>query len=148
MQNDQHLEALLATHAEALQALLPAHLWPIRPFEVKQYGPLTKYTLGQLPDGRWAHLHYLREPDGGEPHCHPTQIESNVIQGGYYERIFSLDEEGYVSPCRVTLRMPGPPHMIEADCIHQIMELLPSPCWTCVFTGPVIREWQHYPVRR
>ena len=137
--NDQHLEALLATHADALQALLPAHLWPIRPFEVKQYGPLTKYTLGQLPDGRWAHLHYLGAPDEGAMHDHPCDIESIGIKGSYLE--LRAEAGGTVE----MLRQAGERRLIPADCIHIIEWVSRGGCWTLVFTGPVVREWKHYP---
>lgn len=141
---EQHLAALLATHAEPLRELL-GHLWPVRPFKIEQFGPLTKYTLGQLPDGRWAMLHYVAAPDAGPPHCHPCEMESHILQGGYYERRFRLEPTGAVRPYRVTLRLAGEVYFIQAPCIHQVLELAGGPCWSLVFAGPVVREWRHYP---
>jgi len=132
------LQQLLATHADQLQQLLPPHLWPLRPVEVKQYGPLTKYTLG--PDGEdWLHLHHLTEPDTGAPHCHPTRIVTTRIKGDYWERIFTDGR-----PVDV-LRQEGTSNVIEADCIHLLTGLPQGEVWTLARTGPVVREWQHYP---
>jgi hypothetical protein len=138
-QQEEALQGLLATHADTVRALLPEHLRHLAPFEVKQFGPLTKYTLGQLPDGRWAHLHYLERPDEGDMHDHPTDIESIGIKGSYLElraRDGGIDEQ---------LRRAGDTRHIAADCVHIIVWVSKGGCWTLVFTGPVVREWRHYP---
>lgn len=134
-----NLQALLDTHAEMLMQLLPPDLWGLRPFEVKQFGPLTKYTLGQMPDGRWAHLHYLGAPDEGDMHDHPCDIESIGIKGSYLE--LRAEKGGTVE----MLRRAGERRQIPADCIHIIVWVSKGGCWTLVFTGPVVREWRHYP---
>lgn len=132
------LHSLLATHAAQLQAHLPPHLWPLAPVEVKQYGPLTKYTLG--PDGEeWLHLHHLTQPDAGAPHCHPTRIYTTRIKGDYWERIFT---EGRAVD---VLREEGTSNVIEADCIPLLTGLPQGEVWTLARTGPVVRQWQHYP---
>ncbi|RZJ86588.1 MAG: hypothetical protein EOO60_13255 [Hymenobacter sp.] len=138
MHNDQ-LQSLLATHADHLQALLPTHFWPISPFEVKQFGPLTKYTLGQMPDGRWAHLHYLSSPDEGDMHDHPCDIESIGIKGSY------LELRAEASGIEEILRRAGERRIITADCIHIIEWVSKGGCWTLCLTGPVVRQWRHYP---
>jgi len=139
MPHDPALTALLATHAAELQALLPPHLWPLAPFKTEQFGPLTKYTLGQLPDGRWAMLHHVTEPDASPPHCHPVAMDSHGIAGSYVERIFadghSLD----------VLRPAGGQHHIPAERVHQLVALPQGDCWTLCFAGPVVREWRHHP---
>lgn len=56
MPHDPALLALLATRAPELQALLPAHLWPLAPLKIEQFGSLTKYTLGEAEPGVWAML--------------------------------------------------------------------------------------------
>lgn len=139
MNDQQQLEALLATHAEMLYHLLPPDLWGMQPIEIKHFGPLTKYTLGQMPDGRWAHLHYLDRPDEGDMHDHPCDIESIGIKGSYLE----LRAEGGTTV--EMLRRAGERRLIPADCIHIIEWVSRGGCWTLVFTGPVVREWRHYP---
>jgi hypothetical protein len=131
------LDDLLATHADVLQPLL-GPLWPVRPFDVKQYGPLTKYSLGQV-DGEWLHLHHVTEVDQGAPHCHPCRMFSTRIKGRYWERIYV---DGLVQE---VLREEGTSHLIEPECIHLLTGLPDGEVWTLVRTGPVVREWQHYP---
>lgn len=138
-QQADNLRALLNTHADAVRALLPDHLHHLTPFEVKQFGPLTKYTLGQLPDGRWAHLHYLDRPDEGDMHDHPCDIESIGIKGSYLE----LRRLG--NGVKEMLRRAGERRLIPAACVHIIVWVSKGGCWTLVFTGPVVREWKHYP---
>jgi len=138
-QQETNLAALLATHADTVRALLPEHLRHLVPFEVKEFGPLTKYTLGQLPDGRWAHLHYLEQPDQGDMHDHPTDIESTGIKGSYLE----LRRLGH--GVKELLRRAGQTRSIPASCIHIIVWVSKGGCWTLVKTGPVIRDWKHYP---
>ncbi|TGE05579.1 hypothetical protein [Hymenobacter fodinae] len=135
----EELEQLLSTHGEVLQALLQP-LWPINPFKVEQFGPLTKYTLGQMPDGRWAMLHRLTEADTGSPHDHPTRMDSHVLKGAYWEIIYH--EDGRTE--RV-LRAAGGYHTIWPHTVHRIVELPEGECWTLVLAGPVVREWRHYP---
>jgi hypothetical protein len=139
MTDQQQLEALLATHATVLRDLLPAHINPAQPFEVKHFGPLTKYTLGEMPDGRWAHLHYLDSPDQGDMHDHPCDIESVGIKGSYLE--LRAEEGGTVE----MLRRAGERRSIPADCVHIIVWVSKGGCWTLCLTGPVIRQWKHYP---
>lgn len=139
MTDQQQLEALLATHGDVLRDLLPDYIDAARPFEVKHFGPLTKYTLGQVPDGRWAHLHYLARPDEGDMHDHPCDIESVGIKGSYLELRF---EAGGIE---TILRRAGERRLITADCIHIIEWVSKGGCWTLVFTGPVVRNWRHYP---
>lgn len=135
---NDHLHALLATHAAELQRLLPPHLWPVRPVEVRQFGPLTKYTLG--PDGdEWLHLHHVTQVDTGAPHCHPCKMLSTRIKGKYWERIF----EG--GSAHDVLREEGTSHEIAPDCVHLLTGLPDGEVWTLARTGPVVRDWQHYP---
>jgi hypothetical protein len=137
-EQEQALNDLLATHADVLQPLLGPH-WPVHPFEVREFGPLTKYTLGELPDGRWLHLHYLARPDEGTMHDHPTDIESTGIKGSYLElraQDGGIDEQ---------LRRAGETRHIAADCVHIIVWVSKGGCWTLVKTGPVVRQWRHYP---
>jgi hypothetical protein len=136
---DTHLQALLATHADELQQMLPPHLWPLNPYEIGIYGPLTKYTLGQDGD-EWLHLHHVTEADRGAPHDHPCRMVSTRIKGSYWERVFRQD--GWHADI---LRTEGSTHVIEPDTIHLLTGLPRGAVWTLVKTGPVVREWRHYP---
>jgi hypothetical protein len=141
MTDQQQLDALLATHADEIRAHLPDYLHHLTPFKTERFGPLTKYTLGQLPDGRWAMLHCLSQPDQGPPHCHPCDMQVYIIAGGYYERRFRLDSAGSAIPYRVTLRMPGESNYIAADCIHSIFELANGPSWSLA-TGSITPSYR------
>lgn len=132
------LQTLLATHAHVLRPLL-GHLWPVTPFKVQQFGPLTKYTLGQMPDGTWAMLHHVTQPDVGAPHSHPCRFHSYRIKGSYWERLFVKGRTQDV------LREEGSNHVIEPNCIHSLTSLPEGDCWTLCFSGPVVRRWRHYP---
>lgn len=138
--NDQHLEALLATHAGRLRELLPEHLRHLAPFKIEQFGPLTKYTLGQLPDGRWAMLHRLNGPDLGPPHDHPTRMDIFNIEGRYWEVVYH--EDGRTE--RV-LRAPGGHHTNWPHTVHSIVDLPEGQAWSLAFGHDVTRAWRHYP---
>lgn len=131
-----NLTTFLATHQTTLTSLLG--YWPVQVWKEEQFGPLTKYTLGQMPDGRWAMLHHIRAVDTGLPHCHPCRMDSYRFQS-YVERLFfpgGRTEE--------VLREAGSSHTIEPDCIHLLVGLPEGEAWTLVFAGPVVREWRHY----
>jgi hypothetical protein len=134
------LDQLLSTHADQLQALL-GPLWPVRPVEIKQYGHLTKYTLGELPDGRWAHLHFIAGPDtDAPPHCHPCEMEVYTLQGSYWEREYFGNGR-----TQDHVRTAGQHHTVAPECIHSILSVSAGGYWSLCFTGPVVRAWQHHP---
>lgn len=133
------LQQLLDTHADVLQPLL-GPLWPVRPFKTEQFGPLAKYTIGQMPDGRWAMLHCLTSPDLGPPHDHPTRMDVFLIDGCYWENVFH--EEGRTE--RV-LRAAGGHHTIWPHTVHSITDLPQGRAWSLAFGHEVVREWRHYP---
>jgi hypothetical protein len=133
------LDGLLAEYGDTIRALLPGYLHALVPFKVEQFGPLTKYTLGQLPNGRWAMLHHVIRPDSGPPHCHPCQMHSHRIKGSYWERLYQN------GTARDVLRTEGSNHVIEPECVHLLTELPQGDAWTLVFAGPVVRQWRHYP---
>jgi hypothetical protein len=132
-------DEFIAEHGDTLRALLPDYLHGLIPFKVEQFGPLTKYTLGQLPDERWAMLHHLREADDGPPHCHPCQMGTRLF-GPYVERLYLPGGR-----TRDVLRPADSFHVIEPECIHKLIALPEGPVWTLVLAGPVVREWRHYP---
>jgi hypothetical protein len=141
------LDGLLAEYGDTIRALLPDYLHALVPFKVEQFGPLTKYTLGQLPDGRWAMLHHITRPDTGPPHDHPVAFEAHIISGGYRETIYYLppdDNDGLVFAEDID-RRPGSHHFISPDCIHRLTGLPTGDSWSLCFAGPVVRECRHYP---
>ena len=111
----------------------------MRPCKVEQFGPLTKYTLGEDQPGIWAMLHRLTAPDTGPPHSHPCAFHCYRLAGRYVERLYRG-----AGPVEV-VRAPGEDFLIPADCIHCITELPDGEAWSLCFAGPVEREWQHYP---
>lgn len=132
------LEAFTTRNETVLRSLLGPH-WPVRPWKVEQFGPLTKYTLGPMADGRWVMLHHLTRPDSGSPHDHPCSLESHVIEGSYTEQV-------YLGEAIATITWkPGSVHEIPDDYIHLITDLPEGEVWTLCFAGPVVREWKHYP---
>ncbi|MGI4864130.1 MAG: hypothetical protein ACRYFZ_09435 [Janthinobacterium lividum] len=141
-QQADQLRDLLATHADAVRALLPGHLHHLAPFKVEQFGALTKYTLGEVRPGVWAMLHYLRAPDAGPlgPHSHPCRFDSHGIKGGYWERAFHEDGR-----TELVLRAAGGNHTIWPNTVHAIVGLPDGPAWTLVFGYEVIQEARHYP---
>lgn len=141
MSYDQPLTALLATHADQLQRLLPPHLWPLNPCKVEQFGPLTKYTLGEAEPGVWAMLHCLPQAhDTRNPHGHPCRMDSHGIKGSYWEK--SYHEHGRTE---MTLRAAGGHYTIWPHTIHEVVGVVDGPAWTLVFAGPVVNEVRHYP---
>lgn len=137
--HDARLASLLSAHAPVLQPLL-GPLWPVRPFKTEQFGPLTKYTLGQMPDGRWAMLHCLAGPDQGPPHDHPTRMDSHIIAGSYWETVY---HEG--GRTERVLRAAGGHHTIWPHTVHVITDLPQGCAWSLAFGHDVVREWRHYP---
>lgn len=131
------LESFVAAHQDRLRELL-GPLWPVRPFKVDQYGPLTKYTLGELPSGRWAMLHRLTAADEGPPHDHPVRFDTTIIRGGYREALY---QNGQIETID---RRPGAVFTIHPDTVHRITGLLDGESWSLCFAGPVVREWRHY----
>jgi hypothetical protein len=134
---------LVNLYADHLRHLL-GPLWPLGNCDGVAYSDhFTKYTLGQMPDGTWAHLHHFTGPDQGTPHNHPCTITSHGIAGSYLERIFTPEGEGYRT--EDVLRTAGGFHVIAPECIHKLLSLPDGECWTLCFTGPVVNEWRHFP---
>lgn len=138
--NDPDLNQLLTAHADVLAPLL-GPLWPVEHvFERKQYGPLTKYTLAPMPDGRWAMLHRLAGIDHAPPHSHPCRMDSYGIDGEYWELSYHED-----SRTELTLRAAGGHYTIWPETVHKAVGIPSGVAWTLVFSGPVVNEAKHYP---
>ncbi|MBG8552372.1 hypothetical protein [Hymenobacter guriensis] len=135
------LDTFLATYEPQLRELLP--FWPVKVWKTEHYGPLTKYTLGPLEDGRWAMLHQLRQADDGAPHDHPCRFDTYVLAGGYRESIYRPGHPTH--PHEDVDRRPGAAFTILPDTIHRITGLLAEESWSLCLAGPVVKDWKHYP---
>jgi hypothetical protein len=133
------LQRFVKQHGAALRALLPDYMWPLNPYKVEQFGPLTKYTLSPLPDGRWAMLHHVTEVDTGPPHDHPTEMETHLFNP-YLEVVYLGDGR-----TEEVLHPAGSSFVIAPERIHRLAGLPDGEAWTLVKAGPVVRKWRHYP---
>lgn len=100
-------------------------------------GEFTKYHLQGLPFG--AVIHRFTAPDKGSPHDHPFGFTSFILSGGYIEKIFKVGSDGSWES-ELVERLPGTVHTIEADHIHQIVELPRGECYTLIMPREKIRE--------
>lgn len=89
-------------------------------------------------------LHQFTEPDNGDPHDHPFDINVTILQGGYiewrYDPVTGASEE--------IERNPGDSFVIPATAVHRIVRLLDGQCWTLATYGPKVQEpgfwqWDH-----
>lgn len=148
MNHAPRLATFLAEHERTLRALLPALGWPLPLLKTEQFGPLTKYTLGEARPGVWAMLHRLTETDEGLPHDHPVRFEAHVLSGGYIEKLYRLLPGGTVREMQQVWRPAGSRHVIEPQTIHRLVELPAGESWSLCLAGPVERAWRHYVVAK
>lgn len=97
----------------------------------------TKYHIDGLPFP--AAIHHFTGRDKGLPHDHPWGFLSIVLKGGYIERVYQSD--GTFTDIE---RRPGDCFKLEAEHIHEIIELLEHECWTLVLPDPWKRHWGHW----
>jgi len=83
-------------------------------------------TVGKFP----LTLHHFTGPDKDGPHDHPFAFTTNILAGGYVEQVWKR-RKGYWQPY-VIARPAGTSHLVEADCIHRIIELPEGECITSV----------------
>lgn len=115
---DRHVPA--GTHVTSVEVMSPA---------------FTKYHLS---DGRALHHFTAGEPDA-EPHDHPWNFETTILEGGYLEEVFvTFGDLGW----RIYLmgRYPGDTINLPAEHIHRIVSLPTGECWTIVRAGPATRQ--------
>ncbi len=96
------------------------------------------FTKYHLSDGRALHR-FRREEPNGTPHDHPWSFETEILDGGYVEEVFTVAADGSWSFERVS-RLPGAKYSVNAAHIHRIVELPTGECWTLVRAGPHERE--------
>lgn len=88
-------------------------------------------------------VHHFTAPDTGGPHDHPFRFTTHILKGGYIERVYSIHADGSWTTEDV-LRAPGTMHVVEADCIHELIELPQGECWTVMIPEANIREWRFW----
>lgn len=67
-------------------------------------------------------VHHFTDRDKGGPYCHPFRFTTHILKGGYTERIYRIQETGDWQYQDV-FRGPGTSHVVEADCIHELIDL-------------------------
>ena len=103
--------------------------------DVERMSPaFTKY---HLDDGRALHR-FRREDPQADPHDHPWSFETEILEGGYVEEVFTVESGTWRSA--LVHRPPFTSHRIAADHIHRIVELPTGECWTLVQAGQHERE--------
>lgn len=110
------------------------------------HGGFTKYHLNREGRQPWPFrpiLHHFRTPDIGDPHDHPWDFTTYIVQGSYIEEVYTLTPHGGY---RVELhrRQAGSSHNVPAEYIHRIIDLPDGECWTFCIYGPTRRESLFY----
>lgn len=67
--------------------------------------------------------------DAGDPHDHPFDFVTHILNGGYIERTYKIDAEGGIEINDIE-RKPGTSHLVKATDIHQIILLPTGHCVT------------------
>ncbi|PZO78450.1 MAG: hypothetical protein DI629_12180 [Mesorhizobium amorphae] len=93
-------------------------------------------------DGNPVHasLHVFSATDHGDPHDHPADFHSYIVEGGYIEEVYQAD--GTMERIH---RRKGDSFDIAAEHIHRIVELPEGRCVTLVTFQPhrqPVSVWQ------
>lgn len=86
-----------------------------------------------------AAIHHFTAPDVGSPHDHPFSFTSFVLSGGYIEKVYYVGDDGQWRS-ELIERKPGTAHVVEANHIHQIVELPEGECYTLITPKEKVRE--------
>lgn len=86
-----------------------------------------KHHIEGLPFA--ASINEFTAPDTGDPHDHPFDFITYILDGGYTERQYFIDESGHVKTSEIE-RKPGTSHLVRATDIHQIIDLPNGRCVT------------------
>jgi hypothetical protein len=86
-------------------------------------------------------IHKIWKPDFGLVHDHPTEILTTILEGSYWERVYTVNED-----CTWSFedfhRKRGETRLIEATTIHEILSLPDGDCYTLILPGPIVRpDW-------
>lgn len=96
------------------------------------------FTKYHLDDGRVLHRFKAEEPHA-TPHDHPWSFDTEILDGGYVDEVFQLDEAGGWHS-ELVERLPGTTHHVAATHIHRIVALPTGECWTLVRAGRHCRQ--------
>ena len=92
---------------------------------------LHRWRLLALPNGRRLYLHHFVGDDWSRDlHDHPKAFVSIGLCGWYIEETPGPKFRAYIAPW---FRRFPPEH------VHRLV--VPSSCWTLVYTGPTMRPW-------
>lgn len=96
--------------------------------------------------GSFFPFHVFTAPDFGLPHCHVSDMEINMLYGGYEEEQYTIHEDGRVT-MEVFQRLPNTTWFVPARTIHRITKLYAEVAITRPDVGPPFRNWAHYDFR-
>src|SRR6266705_1293487 len=99
---------------------------------------LRRYKIVDTMFG-YVYLHNIQRPDEDkDPHDHPWNFMSVLLNGGYDECLFG-DDAAVRGPI-IERRARGSVSVRGKDTIHKIVSVLPA-TWTLVVCTPRYREW-------
>lgn len=101
----------------------------IQVIEERMSDEFTKHHLRGLPFD--AVLHHFTSIAGENAHDHPFRFTSHVLSGSYIERVYSVGADGSWGYTDIE-RKAGTSHIVEAECIHEIISLPEGECWTAI----------------
>lgn len=95
-----------------------------------------------------AHRFIAGDGPDADPHDHPWPFTCTILEGGYREEVFDLDE----GRSELRLRMAGDCFRNEAGTIHRILHLIRTGaadpvCWTFIEPGEAERKPGFYQFR-
>lgn len=88
-------------------------------------------------------IHHFTAKDTGSPHCHPFGFTTHILQGGYVERVYTVETDGSWTS-ELFYRKAGTVHSVEATHIHEITELPEGECYTLIMPKEKVREWMFW----
>ncbi|GAB3689346.1 hypothetical protein GCM10027592_05610 [Spirosoma flavus] len=101
----------------------------------------TKHLLDFRGKNSSLHLviHHFKGPDKGGPHDHPFRFRTHILKGSYIERVYSYTSDGQWRFEDIE-RKAGTTHLVEAECIHELIHLPEGDCWTVIQPEQKVRE--------
>ncbi len=87
-------------------------------------------------------VHKFISSDMDKPHNHPWGYFTIILSGGYWEYIYSLNDDGKIMSMEKYWRKPGFYQMVGADHTHRIELDSNKTCWTLFIPFTRTREWK------
>lgn len=109
--------------------------------EEKMSEHFMKFHLNGLPFS--SVIHHFNSLAGENAHDHPFSFVSHVLSGGYVEKVYHINEDGSWTS-EIVERLPGTVHRVEANHIHEIIDLPEGECYTLIIPSPKIQESSFY----